>query len=194
MLQAATVKKREEQRKEVIANVVKAKIEQEKNEKLREDAKKMYIALANHAGVGDINAFEKVVDEQNQEININWVTKGGNTFLITASENGQANMVAFLLGKGAIVDKANKDGCTALCYAAQSNHLGTLRLLLEKGADPNCQPYDEGEFAFPLYMAAVTNYAEVCELLLQFGANVNQKCGGVTSLQKATQRKTHSDH
>jgi len=134
----------------------------------------MYLPLMGHALDGDVKSFESVANEQNKEIDINCGNEYGSAFLIIASENGHANMVAYLLGKGAIVDKPSKLGFTALCCAAARNHLDTLRLLLEKGADPNCQPYDEGEFAFPLYMAAVKNYAEVCELLLQFGANVNQ--------------------
>ena len=50
-----------------------------------------------------------------------------------ASHNGHANMVAYLLGKGAIVDKLNNDGFTALdrsdC-AARGNHADIVGLLL----------------------------------------------------------------
>ena len=69
-----------------------------------------------------------------------------------ASSYGHSNVVSFLLGKGVIVDKPDFVGCTALCCATSQNHLEALRLLPEKGADPNCLPPNE-EYAFPLYVS-----------------------------------------
>ena len=131
----------------------------------------MYDALWNSAEAGDVKAFERVVNEQNQEFAVNWSNPGkaGLTFLTIASACGHSNVVSFLLGKGAIVDKPNVDGFTALYGAVNQNHVDTARLLLEKGADPNCQSSNE-EYAFPLYVAAQLNNAEICELLLSFGA------------------------
>ena len=63
---------------------------------------KMYDALWRHAAAGDINAFERLEGEQKQEIDINWGNPDevGDTYLMIASHNGHANMVAYLLGKG----------------------------------------------------------------------------------------------
>ena len=51
-----------------------------------------------------------------------------------------------------------------------------IKLLLEKGADPNLCSGDTGDFYShcpPLFIAAVINHAPLCEMLLDFGANIN---------------------
>ena len=106
-----------------------------------------------------------------------------------ASNNGRANIVSFLLENGATVDKLNKHGMTALWCAVYSNHVDTVRLLLEKGADSTWQPYDKETYSFPLHRAASMNNPDVCKLLLKFGADLDQKFKGGTSLQIATQNK-----
>ena len=75
---------------------------------------------------------------------------------------------------GALFDTVDNYGCTVLWTAAFTNHVQTLRLLLEKGADPDCQPYDKEKYATPLYNAANYNHPEVCELLLNFGADIDR--------------------
>jgi len=60
----------------------------------------MYASLWRNAEVGDINSFERVAAEHKQEININWSDEDGDTFLITASHAGHANMLHFSWVKG----------------------------------------------------------------------------------------------
>ena len=74
-------------------------------------------------------------------------------------------------------------------YSVVSHCYPFVRLLLEKGADPTCQPYDKEKHPCPLYEAASRNRPEVCELLLRFGADVEQKFKAFISLQIATQQK-----
>ena len=100
ILQAATDQKREEKRKVIIANVAKAKIEQGKGEKVREDAAKMCQDLWNYAESGKLAAFQMT----DKVFDINWADKNGDTFLIIASDKGRANVVTFLLAKDALVD------------------------------------------------------------------------------------------
>ena len=62
-------------------------------------------------------------------------------------------------------------------------------MLLESGADPNVQPYDTNQ-AVPLYRVAYHNRPEACELLLRFGANLDQRMGdGKPALDIAIEKK-----
>ena len=76
ILQAAPDQKREEKRKVIIANVAKAKIEQGKGEKVREDAAKMCQDLWNYAESGKLAAFQMT----DKVFDINWADKNGDTF------------------------------------------------------------------------------------------------------------------
>jgi len=127
--------------------------------------------------------------ENKSEFDINWADKYGQTYLRIASTYGHTNLVSYLMGRGALIDKPDMDGMTPLYMAVDKNHVDTVQLLLDAGADPNCQPYDEEKRACPLYQAAQRNYPEVCDLLLRFGANIDQKFKGGTPLKIATQNK-----
>lgn len=59
-----------------------------------------------------------------------------------------------------------------LSYAAREGHLHIVRLLLERGADPN-GPEDCAPDGRALYEACCQNHFEVAELLLKHGANPN---------------------
>ena len=124
------------------------------------------------------------------EFIINLSNNIGNTHLMAASLHSHMNVVSYLVEKGAIVDKKNKDGFTALFGALKGDHLDLARLLLERGVDPNVQPYDTNN-VFPLYAMAQANQPEACELLLRFGANLDQKMADDwTSLDIAIQENS----
>jgi ankyrin repeat protein len=60
---------------------------------------------------------------------------------------------------------------TALHYAVGGSHGDIVRLLLERGADPNLR--DEGDNAIPLCFACEKNEFEIIRLLVEHGADVN---------------------
>ncbi|KAJ5071521.1 mitogen-activated protein kinase kinase kinase [Anaeramoeba ignava] len=60
---------------------------------------------------------------------------------------------------------------TPLQFAIQDKHLGCIKVLLENGADPNL---GNENYGFPLKMAVSNNFYEITNLLLEFGANVDQ--------------------
>ena len=138
---------------------------------------------------GNLEEFKRLETLQKADFDINWADEFGNTYLSAAAYSGHSNIVAYLLGKNVELDKLTNMGFTALYAAVDQNHADTARLLLEVGADPNCQPYEDKKYAFPLYRAAAGNFIDICEMLLSYGAELGQKFNGATSLQIATQEK-----
>ena len=63
--------------------------------------------------------------------------RDGDTPLILASRIGFAEGAEVLLGRGAQVDRANRRGETALIIAVQQRNLALIRLLAERGANPD---------------------------------------------------------
>ena len=95
--------------------------------------------------------------------------------LFTAAENGNIDLVGFLLELGADVnaedDYRETQEC-ALHYASENGHLGVVKLLLENGADVNAK----GRWGMtPLHLATLHGHFEIAQLLLQQGADVNAK-------------------
>ncbi len=60
---------------------------------------------------------------------------------------------------------------TALHKAAQNGHLAIVRLLLDRGADPDIR--DEGDNATPMHFAAESGHLDIVKLLVERGADVN---------------------
>ena len=56
-----------------------------------------------------------------------------------AAQNGYPEIIQVLLKKGAKIDLQNKDGVTALMWAALHGHEEAVKTLLANGADPNLE-------------------------------------------------------
>merc|ERR1712029_800205 len=64
-------------------------------------------------------------------------SKSLNTPLHLCAMNGYSQVTRVLIGEGGVtVDPVNKISKTPLMYACMEDHLGTVRVLLEFGADP----------------------------------------------------------
>jgi len=100
---------------------------------------------------------------------------GGVRPLHSAALAGQAKVVTILLASGAKVDSRDNTGRTPL-LSFMSGHtadVSTLIALLEAGADPNLL---DGPVPYhPLDYAAMHGRADVAELLIAFGADMNAK-------------------
>ncbi|MGZ8921607.1 MAG: ankyrin repeat domain-containing protein [Limisphaerales bacterium] len=100
---------------------------------------------------------------------------GGIRPLHSAAMAGQAKVVTILLKSGAKVDSRDNTGRTPL-LSFMSGHtadVSTLIALLEAGADPNLL---DGPVPYhPLDYAAMHGRADVTELLIAFGADMNAK-------------------
>ena len=109
-----------------------------------------------------------------------------------ASDEGNSDEVERLISSGGWVDlncapctRTSISGCTPLQRAARYGHQEVVRLLLERGADPNCASA-WGDNA--LTMAAESCYIDVVKLLLNGGAKPNMEDQyGRTPLHVATQ-------
>jgi ankyrin repeat protein len=74
------------------------------------------------------------------------------------------------------VNGRGRFGYTPLTHAAANGHLESVRVLLDRGADPNSLTTEGGS---ALYWAASNGHLEVVALLLKRGADVNvvRQCG-----------------
>jgi ankyrin repeat protein len=102
--------------------------------------------------------------------------------LLKAAGDGNAAEVARLLDRHPnIIDERGGDGTrTALHYAALGAHEEVVKLLLDRGANPNIR--DVGDLAFPLHFAAEKEHMGIIRLLVEHGADTVgfddfHKCG-----------------
>ncbi|GHS97345.1 hypothetical protein AGMMS50276_17250 [Synergistales bacterium] len=90
--------------------------------------------------------------------------------------NGTPQKVEAAIKGGADVNARDKDGYTALTYAARSNlNPEVIALLLKNGADINVKSVREGGLTALMVAAGLNPNPEVTELLLKNGADINTK-------------------
>lgn len=131
-----------------------------------DDVSPLYLA----AYIGCLKSLEYFLD---LGMDPNRMTSGGWIAVVSAAQNGYADVVKLFLKYGVDPDQRDKMGWTALMLAAENNHIKTVRLLLENNADPNQVLGDDGTTA--LMLAAQNGHAGVVNLLLKYGAKPNQK-------------------
>eukprot|EP00004_Rigifila_ramosa_P002549 TRINITY_DN12679_c0_g1_i1.p1 TRINITY_DN12679_c0_g1~~TRINITY_DN12679_c0_g1_i1.p1 ORF type:complete len:559 (+),score=168.21 TRINITY_DN12679_c0_g1_i1:8-1684(+) len=93
------------------------------------------------------------------------------TILFVAARMGRADLVEYLLAKGANVTQENKHGWTPVLVATEYNANEVVPLLIEHGADVNtAHPFD-GETI--LSVATRKGHTEIVEFLIENGANID---------------------
>jgi ankyrin len=153
-------------------------------------------ALVFAAREGDVESARLLLDAGAP---IDQTTEYGWTPLLTAVNNRNYRLAAFLLEKGADPSLANKGGWTPLYLATDNrnieggdypvpkgdmDHLDIMRLLLEKGANPNAKVKDNTltrtiftmqwffeDGATPFIRASQSSDTELMKLLLKYGAD-----------------------
>ena len=96
----------------------------------------------------------------------------GDTPLTWAARLGNAEAVAWLIGRGAGVDSSTTAaGVTPLRVACGQGHVECVRLLLGAGASVDLARTDDG--ITPLYIACQEGHVECVRLLLGAGASVD---------------------
>ena len=98
---------------------------------------------------------------------------------------GRLETAELLIGAGANVSAANRDGATPLLLATINGNAAMIEALVKAGADPNAPLTKYGDTA--LMMAARTGKTDAATVLLDHGAQVNAKetWGGTTALMCA---------
>jgi ankyrin repeat protein len=150
-------------------------------------AKKADVNAQNGAGATSLMAAAasrnssavKMLLELNADPNV--LTKKNESALSNAATAGTEESVKLLLDRGAKVNVSDDRGYSALMYATGSEAMpaGIVKLLLAKGADPNCT----GEGETPRSLAAKRGDTEVARLL---GVPAEErKQGGVAPLPPA---------
>jgi len=153
-------------------------------------------ALVFAAREGDVESAKRLIAAG---ADVNQQTEYGWTPLLTAVNNRNYEVARLLIEHGADVNRVNKGGWTPLYLAtdnrnieggdypvpkADMDHLALIRLLLEKGANPNLRVkdntltrtiftmqwfYEDG--ATPFLRAAQSSDIELMKLLLEHGAD-----------------------
>ncbi|MCL7032573.1 hypothetical protein MKW94_023718, partial [Papaver nudicaule] len=101
------------------------------------------------------------------------------TPLRCAAETGDTKIITLLLSRGARVDIASRSG-TALQEAAFNGHRDAVKVLLDRGANPNAA---SGQCTHrPLVLAISAKSWECVEPLLEAGADPNAVLYGHTPL------------
>lgn len=103
--------------------------------------------------------------------------------------NGDVAMLRMLLKQGADVHSRSslREGrniyyLTLIAYAATKGHAPVVRLLLERGANPN--DANAGIYT-PVFLATQAGHVDAVKVLLERGANKNTPVNGKTPLQVA---------
>ncbi|KAF5401982.1 Ankyrin repeat domain-containing protein 17 [Paragonimus heterotremus] len=118
--------------------------------------------------------------------NVNIPKESYESPLTLAACGGHTELAHLLIGYGADIEEVNDEGYTPLMEAAREGHEETVALLLAVGADVNARTEETQETA--LTLAACGGFIEVCEMLLNAGADI--EVGGVgcsTPLMEASQ-------
>lgn len=138
--------------------------------------------LLHYAKTGDLKGLEEHIvmhrrsSEQRLQFNAN-CTDSMSPPLFYAAEGGHEEFAAFLLANGAEVDAKNHNDVTALFIAAQVGAASVVRLLMDKGADPNLRSTRDD--VLPLYVACFEGHLDVVkELLLFHNAKECEEQGG----------------
>jgi hypothetical protein len=92
--------------------------------------------------------------------------------IVAAGEQGQVEMLEFLLAHGAPISTQDKFGGTALLRAAQNGHSQAVDYLLNHGADPNTKDKEGGNTAMDY---ALRNNEYLITLLKMSGATSKER-------------------
>jgi ankyrin repeat protein len=101
------------------------------------------------------------------------LTKGADYNISVAAAIGDQERVEQLLKKdGDLARRLDSARVSPLSYAASEGHSHIVRLLLDRGADPNT-PEEGASEGLALFSACCGNHIHIAEMLLERGANPN---------------------
>jgi ankyrin repeat protein len=109
-----------------------------------------------------------------------------NLDIFEATSVGDNKKVNQLLDKDTeLINSFSPDGFTALGLASFFGHISLVKLLLDKGANPNIASNNQFKVT-PLHSACAISATDIAELLIKHGSDVNVKqMQGITPLHSA---------
>jgi ankyrin repeat protein len=117
-----------------------------------------------HLAAGDVRKVQLLLD---RGAAVDVPSKLGRTpLLVAASSQGATAVVQLLLDRGANINHADQQGLTALIAAASVDDSATVKLLLQRGADPAVRAPAVPQSATALMATAYNGNEEVTRLLL----------------------------
>jgi ankyrin repeat protein/L-ascorbate metabolism protein UlaG (beta-lactamase superfamily) len=137
---------------------------------------------------GNLEAVKALLEKDPSLLNAPNSDEQGRAPIHLASLNNHADVVDFLLSKGAKVNlKESTYQLTPLHMAAWKGNTDVMRLLLDKGADLGAREKDNET---PLFYAAVSKNLDAVKLLVSKGAKVDDResNAGNTTLSLAIER------
>ena len=139
---------------------------------------------------GDLDKVNAFLEENPQLIYS--TDENGKTPLIYAVSGGHIDLVAFLLSKGAILDREfiSNNGGTLLHMAASKGLKDLCGRLIESNFDVRAK---DRYGLTPLHMAALTGQKEVADLLISKGAELNALSKSAWTPLRCAREMAHSE-
>ncbi|VDN97700.1 unnamed protein product [Rodentolepis nana] len=143
----------------------------------------MHTALMEAAMEGHVEVARLLLDHG---ANVNIPQDSFESPLTLAACGGHTELVTLLIGYEADIEEVNDEGYTPLMEAAREGHEDTVAALLAAGADVNAKTDETQETA--LTLAACGGFIEICQMLLNAGADMEVGGNGCsTALMEAAQ-------
>jgi serine/threonine-protein phosphatase 6 regulatory ankyrin repeat subunit B len=117
-----------------------------------------------------ISTIDKPKKTKSTSENVDTADGEDRTPLFYACQNGNAEMVNYLLDQGAEVNWSDNSNQTPLFIACQNGRTEVVRILLEHEAVVNCTDNDDRT---PLFYAIQNDHTAIVNLLIEYGAHVN---------------------
>ena len=118
---------------------------------------------------GDFESVRLAIDADKTLANA--TRSDGVPLLYFAAANNRQEIVAYLLDMGATIETGDDSG-SALHVAVDSEFDAVVRLLLERGVDPNLQ---DGSKQSPLHLTTENRRDIIARLLIDSGADINAR-------------------
>ena len=152
-------------------------------------------ALMNAAEAGSLEAVKILVEHKKGSDDfkdfVDSMSTTGFTALIIAAAQGHATVVDYLIDAGADPSAVHENKVTALIYAASSNHVDVMKVLLEKGKADIDAKHTNGGTA--LLEATTSGSVEAMKFLIERGAAFDLRDDdGVTPLMAVGSQKNET--